>query len=1452
MKKLITLFKNLTFVIGLLLFTNLTNAQDYLVNFEGTGETKTAYASGTVKLSGLDWNMTEALIGTLEADWKNGLRSARLRGYDISSMTMLESKPNGIGTITFLYRRYGTDAQVDWKVEYSDDDGSTWIQIGSDFTAPNSDDVQTFEASVNVQGNIKVRIKRATETGTSNRRLNIDDILITDYNSGNPTVSTPVFSHLSGNYFSPFNLEITCSTPNSTIYYTTDGSDPDQSSPIYTYPFEINQTSIVKARAYADGFDPSFISQANYTFPPYTEVANLAALRAAYPSTDYFKVTGEVVVTFTQEWRNQKFVQDATGAILIDDTPGIITTNYAEGDGITGIVGTFTFYGEMLQFNPASDPGPATSTGNTIVPQVITISEMNTNFESYEAQLVTIENASFVDQGSTFINGTLYPITDNSDAAGVFRTTFYDVDYINTTVPNGTGSITGILNATATGNYITSRYLNDFDIIPTGPMTVGTIAEIRSGNLGQQYILSGEAVLTYQQSWRNQKFVQDATAAILLDDLDAVITTAYSIGDGITGISGTLVNHNGMLRLAVDADPGIPTSTNNTIQPELVTLAELNSGFMNYQAELVKIDGVTFADGGLTFQEGTNYPVSDESDASGIFRTEFYDADYLYTTIPSVPCDLIVIPITISNANYVTSRFASDIQPTVLVPTITVTNPNGYEYWEQGSTQNITWTSQDFTGNVKILLVRPGFYQFTIANDYPNSGFCEWIVPSTQTIANDYKIRIQGVNSGDPMDESDNYFSIVAELPIPDIVINEIMYNPSNSEPFLNDSYYEYLELYNNGNFNVDLSGWKITSAITHIFTDGTILEQGQYLVLAINADSVMNYYGITNVINWDGGVLNNTSETIELRAPDETLMDVVTYSDLSPWPTGADGSGSSLELIDPELDNSLPENWLASPQNLGTPGIVNSALGYEGLTVLSPNGGEIFEQGASTDITWSRINFNGLIKIELISEIREDIILANNIPAIDGIWNWQIPADLTTGDNYKIRISDVEDGLPTDESDAVFSVVEVIIPEVTILTPNGGEIIPQGTTFNITWNYANYDGLILIELITQEADVAIPLGTVSVTTQAFAWDVTQEPADNYMIQISDVATGEPSDQSDAIFSVILPPPPPQVIITEIMYNPPEGGTDSLEYIELYNMDDVAHNLAGWYFSKGVDFVFPEYTLNAGDYVVVAINAAAMLNNFSVNALQFNSGALGNGGEEVELTDAFGNVLDYVNFDDVAPWSAAPDGFGPSLSLIDNTLDNALAESWTSETFYANFTVGQIPVYGTPGAPNLPAPAQSILIPAGWGGVSSYIVPDQPNVSDVMQLLTDDITIMQNFNQIYFPFYNVNTIGNWNNNAGYQLKIENTRYLVIYGSTVSSKTVNLNNGWNSLPVLSECEVDAATLFGSVPSVIFVKEMGSNLIYWPDGGIFDLTTLIPGKAYFIKVNGATVITYPVCE
>jgi hypothetical protein len=152
---------------------------NYLIDFEGA--TKGSYASGVVNLSGLDWNFTEVMIGSTVPDWKNGSRSARLRGYGESSMTMLEDKPNGLGILSFSYRRYGTDQQVDWRVEYSLNQGLDWVRVGDDFTAWDTDEIQFFNEDVDVTGNVRVRIKRASEIGTVESRLNIDDILLTDY-----------------------------------------------------------------------------------------------------------------------------------------------------------------------------------------------------------------------------------------------------------------------------------------------------------------------------------------------------------------------------------------------------------------------------------------------------------------------------------------------------------------------------------------------------------------------------------------------------------------------------------------------------------------------------------------------------------------------------------------------------------------------------------------------------------------------------------------------------------------------------------------------------------------------------------------------------------------------------------------------------------------------------------------------------------------------------------------------------------------------------------------------------------------------------------------------------------------------------------------------------------------------------------------------------------------------
>ncbi|MDP2172665.1 MAG: lamin tail domain-containing protein, partial [Candidatus Cloacimonadaceae bacterium] len=180
------MFKKMMLIMLVLLTASIITGQ-YVVNFEGTGETKTAYASETVTLSGIQWNLNEVLIGTETAELINGIRSARLRGYGISVMTMLANKDNGIGTLSFKYRRYNAiDTQRAWKAEHSADNGVTWIQAGANFTA--NADIQIFSAEVNISGTARIRIKSVLETGTSNNRMNIDDITLTDFVPAEPAI----------------------------------------------------------------------------------------------------------------------------------------------------------------------------------------------------------------------------------------------------------------------------------------------------------------------------------------------------------------------------------------------------------------------------------------------------------------------------------------------------------------------------------------------------------------------------------------------------------------------------------------------------------------------------------------------------------------------------------------------------------------------------------------------------------------------------------------------------------------------------------------------------------------------------------------------------------------------------------------------------------------------------------------------------------------------------------------------------------------------------------------------------------------------------------------------------------------------------------------------------------------------------------------------------------------
>ncbi|HEX7410766.1 MAG TPA: hypothetical protein VF298_01355, partial [Bacteroidales bacterium] len=163
------------------------------------------------------------------------------------------------------------------------------------------------------------------------------------------------------------------------------------------------------------------------------QISTLAELRTGTPGTVY-TYTGQGILTFQQAFRNQKYIQDATAAILIDDNAGMITTTYTIGDALTNITGTIAEFNGMTQFTPESDPGTAASNGNTITPEVVTLSQLYANWENYEAELIQVPNITFTSPTGNFANGIIYPVTDDNGTGADFRTTFYDVDYISTPV----------------------------------------------------------------------------------------------------------------------------------------------------------------------------------------------------------------------------------------------------------------------------------------------------------------------------------------------------------------------------------------------------------------------------------------------------------------------------------------------------------------------------------------------------------------------------------------------------------------------------------------------------------------------------------------------------------------------------------------------------------------------------------------------------------------------------------------------------------------------------------------------------------------------------------------------------------------------------------------------------------------------------------------------------------
>jgi hypothetical protein len=197
-------------------------------------------------------------------------------------------------------------------------------------------------------------------------------------------------------------------------------------------------------------------------------------------------------------------------------------------------------------------------------------------------------------------------------------------------------------------------------------------------------------------------------------------------------------------------------------------------------------------------------------------------------------------------------------------------------------------------------------------------------------------------------------------------------------------------------------------------------------------------------------------------------------------------------------------------------------------------------------------------------------------------------------------------------------------------------------------------------------------------------------------------------------YSACANPAIPPLVISQIHYHPLATGvftSDQLEFIQITNNSNAIVNVSGIYLKElGVTYSFPyNYGITPNQKIYLAGNAVSFQQYYGFAPFGEFTRNLSNKSEKLVLADAFGNIIDYVEYQDSIPWPPAADGTGPYLQLVDVNLDNSLASSWVDSYQYAG-------INKTPADMNLglfPNPAKSsITVQLSGQAIRSYEISD--------------------------------------------------------------------------------------------------------------------------------------------
>jgi hypothetical protein len=451
--------------------------------------------------------------------------------------------------------------------------------------------------------------------------------------------------------------------------------------------------------------------------------------------------------------------------------------------------------------------------------------------------------------------------------------------------------------------------------------------------------------------------------------------------------------------------------------------------------------------------------------------------------------------------------------------------------------------------------------------------------------------------------------TFIEATPIP-LRITEMMFNPLEPASGTNVSEdFEYIEVKNLSGAPLSLAGMKLTRGITFDFP-GVVLGGGEYALIVKNAAAFAARYGTGfNVIGQYTGALSDDGENVRLHGP---LGESIHNFEYEEWFTVTDGLGFSLVVRDEMQDLDLwseREGWRPSGVLGGSPGASDPA----------PN------------IPAVRIN-------EVLTHTdppQVDAIELHNPGTLDvSIGGWFLTDEARDPKKYRI-------------------------PDGTMIAASG----------YIVFDETQFSGGSGFSLSSRGEEIYLYSGDANTNLTGYGHGFSFGAAANGVsFGRHVISTGEEHFPAQTAYTPGAANPGPiigPVVLTEIMYNPPPGEPEFVEFknissntVALFHVSFPANT---WRIS-GLSFDFPPGTLLGPNEIAVAANTSpsAFRNRHSVpSGVQVFSyaGALQNNGETLELQrpdapdgDFIPNItVDAVRYNDRVPWPLLADGFGPSL-----------------------------------------------------------------------------------------------------------------------------------------------------------------------------------------------------------